>query len=103
MKKRRSYEQGLSLVRNFQSSGLSQVEFCRREKKKVAALQYWLRRSKEKKREVKEPVRFIEVRSGSQTNQGKIRLELPSGIMLSFEEVPDVDFMTRLVTKLQSI
>jgi hypothetical protein len=103
MTKRRSSEQGLALVRRFRDSGMGRVEFCQCEKIKVWTLQYWLGRSKELRRREREPVRFVELRSSTegQNQLVKMKLELPSGVVISFDEVPHFEFTAQLVSELQ--
>ena len=99
--KRRSQEEGLMLVEKYQASGLTQERFAAKAHIKVAALHYWLRRSRELEKG-SEPVRFVEL-TANETPGGvsPARFETPAGFAVSFEQVPSPDYLVDLIRGLE--
>ena len=99
----RTREEGQALVRQYNQSQLTKSEFSRREGVSIHVLRYWQARVDNNK--PKKKVRFIELQTGSITkaSTGRLRVELPTGATLHFEDTPDLDLLLRLVFNNQAV
>ncbi len=100
----RTREEGQALVQRYAQSQLAKSEFSRREGISIHVLRYWQARVADKPKP-KKKVRFIELQTGSITkaSTGRLRVELPTGATLHFEDTPDLDLLLRLVSNNQVV
>lgn len=89
MTNQRLREKRLAMVRRFDDSELSRVDFCRREGVSVSCFDYW----RAKVRGVESPDEFIEVRvedsqpvRATRVRKPSLEVDLPMGVKLRFFE-----------------
>ena len=93
-RRRFSAEEKARIVRQYEQSGLTRVEFCRREGVSLFNLQRWLG-----KRNRAEKTHFVELEARAIAKQGRYRLGFEGGTWLEVEG----DFDEREVRVLASI
>jgi hypothetical protein len=94
-RRRRGQEFWSRLVAEFQGQELSQVEFARRKRVKLATLRYWLAKLRETSQP--EPVRFVEVVAAEETAAGDaVRIRLPGGVELQLSSLPSPEYLASL-------
>ena len=94
--RRRSASEGAELVARYMSSGLTQLEFAKRNGVTVSTLQYWLRKKKTGGETAEEQFRFVEVLGDGSEDAptGGMSMELSGGMTLRFETLPSPSYLT---------
>ena len=90
-RRRRVYnqEQRGDYLAGFERSGLSQTEFCHREKLQVSTFSLWRRKSGTAERRVGTGAGFAEVRLSTPSLAGPVTLHLPGGARLEVAAATD--------------
>lgn len=103
---RRSSQEWLSLIQNWQNSDLSQKEFCKQHDVALSAFQYWLGKVRRDASSVEgddDATGFVPVsvkgpRSVSPVRSVLVELVLPDGRRINFYESVDVQFLRALLS-----
>ena len=85
----------LALANQWPSSGLTQKEFCNKHEIKYQTLQYWLRKSRQKK-PVEGFVELLPVPVHRESNGIAMELHFANGCKLVFFSRPEVSFIKSL-------
>jgi hypothetical protein len=95
--KRRSSEEGQSLVERYRESGLTQERYAKKARINVAVLRYWLKRVREVESGDQGPVRFVELTAADEDASCTVRIETPDGILVKLERLPGSEYLVDLV------
>jgi hypothetical protein len=77
-------EKWKSLIAEYETSGLSQIAFCKQNELSSAQFGYYRGALKPKQKEPKEPNTFVPVKINQQTSVNEIHLRLPNGFHCTF-------------------
>lgn len=78
-------EKWKTLIAEYETSGLSQVDFCKQKELSSAQFGYYRGALKPKQNDPKKPSNaFVPVKINQQTNASEIRLTLPNGFHCTF-------------------
>ena len=89
-----------ALIRDYQSSGLTQKQFCEQEKLSLSTFQYWLyhlRKHNNPKSQINKPG-FIPLQLKDHSRDGfSCRICYPSGVSIDFDGAVDVQLLLTLI------
>jgi hypothetical protein len=97
--KRWRRERWISVVREFESSGMAQREFAQKHRLKLSTLQSWIYKLRREKAAEEPPVRFVEI-TGADSPAALdcvASVEWPDGPRVVFNELPDAAYMATLL------
>lgn len=95
----------LATVARWERSGLTQVEFARREGINVNSLRWWVRQAREQRSDgfvevvpATRPAKTGGFRDGSRSNVA-VSVELEGGVVLRFADLPPAAWLAELVSR----
>ncbi len=102
-KKRRTFAEGNEIVSRLESSGLSRRRFAEKIGVSISALQYWVGRIREvRKNQTGARVRFLEVvQKVAPAPEQRSSIELPGGVVMKTEKLPSVEYLVELSDAMQ--
>ena len=95
-----------SLVEQFEQSGKSRDEFAKAHDIRPTNFYYWLyklRREKKEPAKKKQPAKFVEIKVKPTPPVTSIRLELPGGATMIFENQPSPDYLATIIKSLTNV
>lgn len=98
-RKRWRRERWISVVREFERSGMKQREFAQKHRLKLSTLQSWIYKLRREKDGEDQPVRFVEI-TGTESPaapSGVASAGWSGGPQVVFSELPDVTYLAALL------
>ena len=102
-KKKRTYAEGQQIVRLLEQSGLTHKRFAEEFKISLSALQYWVKRIRQMKHKSDsgQTVKFVEIKAKPIVCSTINELNLPGGICLKTERLPEPSYLAELSAEFQ--
>jgi len=95
-------ERWISVVQEFEDSGLTQREFAQRHRLKLPTFRSWLYRLRQEEGPEEQPLRFVEI-TGTESNtasHGATTVGWPGGPQAVFNELPEAEYVATLLRSL---
>lgn len=111
-KPRRTEEEKITLCKQWQSSGLSRSDFCRRQGLTIATFCHWLKtfaiKSKNKNKKLEEAtvekMPFLPLSTlASQQEEMKLEIQLPNGLICRFSSMTETQKIKEIIAGLQHV
>lgn len=98
-------ERWISVVREFERSGMKQREFAQKHRLKLSTLQSWIYKLRREEDVEAPPVRFVEITGaeGPAAPSGVASAGWSGGPQVVFNELPDVTYMAALLRCLMEV